>query len=126
MTKLQSIGVNVYYGMAPATVNPGVKYIVVSTINGVEDSDKNAFNGKVAVLLDVVALGNSVLNTADSESMVSSIKGLIDSNTHPDLSPDFYCVTTKLISDEQLNTITTTQTVLRRLLRYEHFIGQIN
>lgn len=126
MTLLQGIGggINVYYGMAPATVNPGNKYIVVSTITGVENSDKNSFDGNVSVLLDVIALGDTVLNVTDSETMVTAIKNLLDWQTDINLLPDFTCITTKLISDEQLNSITSTKTVLRRLLRYEHFIGQ--
>lgn len=118
-------GVKVFYGMAPDTATSGNKYIVVSTITSNEDSDKNSFDGNVSVLLDIVALGNSVLNVADSESMVTSVKGLINSDINPDLSPDFYCVSTNMASDEQLNNISSTQSVLRRLIRFEHFIGQI-
>lgn len=126
MTLLGTIGsgVNVYYGMAPATAPIPTKYILVSNITGVENSDKNSFCGNVTVLLDVVALGSAVLNVTDSESMVAAIKNLLDSQTDINLLPDFTCITTKLISDEQLNSITSTKTVLRRLLRYEHFIGQ--
>lgn len=126
MTLLESIGggVNVFYGMAPDTYATGDKYIVVSSITGAEDSDKNTYGGKVSVLLDVVASGKAVLNVTDSESMVESIKGLIDSKTTLNLSPYFYCVNTNLVSDEQLITNTPTAKVIRRLLRYEHILGQ--
>ena len=127
MSLLNSIGggVKVFYGMAPDTQSSGDKYIVISTITSVENSDKNSFDGNVSVLLDIIALGNSVLNVADSESMVTSVKALINKENNPDLSPDFYCVSTEMTSDEQLNVITSTKTVLRRLIRFEHFIGQI-
>ncbi len=128
MTLLQGIGggVNVYYGMAPSPSITGNKYIVITSIDGNEDSDKNSFDGNVSVLLDVVSLGTSAANITDSESMVSSIKGLINSKTDPDFSPFFKCVTTKLTSDQQLINLTSDKTVVRRLLRYEHFIGQIS
>ncbi len=85
MAILQGIGggVQVFYAQAPNTVTKGNKYIVLSTITGQEASDKNAYNGIVSVLLDIITEGDSVLNIADSESMVSSVKALINSNTNP-------------------------------------------
>ncbi len=128
MTLLEGIGggVNIYYGMAPAPAITGNKYIVISSIDGNEQSDKNSFDGNVAVLLDVIALGTASLNIVASESMVNSVKGIINSSADPNLAPYFKCVTTRLTSDQQLTNITSDKTVVRRLLRYEHFIGQIS
>lgn len=128
MTLLESIGggVNVYYGMAPSPAITGSKYIVISAIDSNEQSDKNSFDGNVAVLLDIVALGKASANITDSESMVNSVKGIINSTLDPNMAPYFKCVTTRLTSDQQLTNITTDKTVVRRLLRYEHFIGQIS
>ncbi len=127
MALLNTIGgdVKVFYGMVPNTENAGDKYIIISSITSVEESDKNSFDGRVSVLLDVVAKREATLNVDDSEFMVSEILSLINSENSPDLSPDFYCVSTNMVSNEQLINKDSTNTILRRLIRFEHFIGQI-
>lgn len=105
--------------------DPGDKYIIARVEAGVEDSDKNSFDGNVSVMVECIAIGDKVANVDAEEFMAGEVKRLINSETDPDLSPDFKCVTTKMTLDQSLDSNTATNTITRRLIRFEHFIGQI-
>ena len=125
MATLTGAGINTYNGIVPDSETPGNKYVVINAISAVENSDKNSFDGNISVLLDIITIGEAVLNYSDSWSMANTIKGLINSKANPDLSPDFYCSLTSLPSETEFIQSTVNQKVLRRLIRFEHFIGQI-
>ena len=114
-----------YYEMAPDTVS-GNKYFIVNSITAVDDSDKNSFDGRVTIMVDIVAKSSdAALNIKDCEAMAAFCKNAINSKTLPDLSPDFHCLTAKITMDQQFNNITNTQKIFRRLLRYEHLIEEL-
>ena len=127
MTLLNTIGngVNVFYEQAPDNAVHGSKYIVVRSTVNVGDDDKNSFNSKTSVVVECISVGGAVSPVTDSEFMVGAVKGLIDRVNQPNLSPDFVCITTKLTSDEQLTMNDGANKILRRVLRYEHQIGQL-
>ena len=124
--KILKVNKPAFYEMIPDTSAAVSSYFLIHTIVGVEDSDKNSFDGKVSIMVDIIA--NSVdaaLNITAVESMAAFCKNAINAKKCPDLSPDFHCITTKIILDQQFNNITNTQKVIRRLLRYEHLIEEL-
>jgi len=115
-----------YFEMAPDPVQVGKKFFLVHSISGVDDSDKNSFDGRVSVTVDCVVNANDgTLNIKDCEAMAGYLKDNINSSACPDMSPDFKCLTTKITFDQSFNNLTGTNKVYRRLIRYEHIITQI-
>ena len=57
--------------------------------------------------------------------MTAFVKNSINSKKCPDLTPDFNCLTTKIVMDQQFNNLTGTQKVIRRMIRYEHLIEEL-
>jgi hypothetical protein len=110
--------------MSDATASP---YVQISTITNQQQAGKHGFNHLSTVLIQVVGY---FLNNVD-EVVVDDLAELVISNiisdgrVQLDLSPDFKMITSKQVSDNDLDDGDETRLYYRRLLRFEHNIQEL-
>lgn len=119
---LSSVGLPVYDGIAPDTEKGS--YILIGEIQASQDQDKAGYMFTVNILLDI-CIKNGNFGYADADGYANSILALINSDSQPNLSPNFQCIRTHLLSSNRLTGLNKTEPIFRRLLRFEHSIVQI-
>jgi hypothetical protein len=121
-TALSGVGLPIYDGMAPDTEKGS--YIVIGEIQSSQDQDKAGYMFTVNILIDI-CIKNANFGFLDADNYANIITGLINSDSQPNLSPNFQVVRTHLLSSNRLTGLNKTEPIFRRLLRYEHSIVQI-
>jgi len=121
-TILSGVGLPVYDGMAPDTEKGS--YIIIGEIQASQEQDKAGYMFTVNILIDI-CIKNSNFGYLDADNYANIVLGLINSDTQPNLSPNFQVVRTHLLSSNRLTGLNKTEPIFRRLLRFEHSICQI-
>jgi len=125
--KLIAIGLKVYEeGAVPDDAT--TPYVVITGQLANEQSNKTDFGHKAYVLLDIVTstLKNSAGGSKGADLIASQILAVINSKTKLVINDDLQAVKIKLVEDNKLNSLSDTESIYRRLLRFEHIIRQLN
>lgn len=102
-------------------------YIIISSIDANEDSNKTDFGNSAQVLLDIVTSfeKNKVVGSKLADTIAGQILGLINSKIRFPIFDGLQIVTTKKIQDQKINNESTTHRIYRRLLRFQHLIKEV-
>jgi hypothetical protein len=126
-SKLTGLGLEVYEsGAIPSgAITP---YVIISSVDAKEESNKSDFGHKAAVLLDIVTKfpKNQTGGGKERDLIVGEIFAVINSKTSFIINENLQSVNLKITSDQTLEGTADTDRVFRRLIRFEHTIRQLN
>lgn len=116
---------NVYYEMAPLSASPASSmYIIVKDIITVDDSDKNSYDVRASVLIDISQEFAGNINSREINKAADDIIQAINEDIQLTLT-NFVCHKSELVSNNVLTERTETGSWAKRLLRFEHFLEQV-
>ena len=120
---VDSSAIEVYDRMAPN--NAAYPYIILSTQTDVDDSVKSCQGHECTMLLDVVTGFNGAVKSDMVDSICSQILGIINSiNNRLTLTNNLQLISTRLISDNTIESQNDVWKILRRLLRFAHKVHE--
>ena len=120
---IDSIAVEVYDKMAPN--NAAYPYIILSTQTDVDDSVKSCQGHECTMLVDVVTGFNGAVKSDILDDICGQILGLINpSFGRLTLTNNLQLISTKLISDNTIESQNDVWKILRRLLRFAHKVHE--
>ena len=126
-TILTSIGLKVYEesSVPDKALTP---YVIISTQTAIEDSNKSDFGHNATVLLDIVTSYaiNNIGGTKQADEIAQQILNVINSKTYFPINPALQNVGLKIGDTHKMNSVTLTERVYRRLIRFEHIVRQVN
>lgn len=108
-------------------------YVILSSMDSSEESNKSDFGNTVRSLFDIVTEfdRNTIGGSAQADTIAGVILAKINSKTKLDIATEgLQIVNTKVIQDQKLSTQTPstqtpTKSVFRRLIRFENLIMQV-
>lgn len=116
---------NVYYEVAPLSSTPLLDpYVIVKSIITVDDSDKNSYDVRASVLIDLSQEFAGNINSTEINRAADEIMQAINEDIQLTLT-NFICHKSELVSNNVLTERTETGSWAKRLMRFEHFLEQV-
>lgn len=126
-SKLTALDLDVYEnGAVPS--GSTTPYIIISSVDIREESNKSDFGHKAAILLDIVTKfpKNQTGGGKERDLIAGQILAVINSKAPFIINENLQSVNLKITSDQTLEGTADTDRVFRRLIRFEHTIRQLN
>lgn len=119
---VQGITLPIYDAEGP--VGDFGSYILLGDRSSTQTLYKGGYTSECTLLVDIVVKGDN-FGFQDSEDAANQVLGLINSDNHPNCSPDFQVVTTAVQSTNSLTGINKTDNIFRTLIRFRHQVKQL-
>lgn len=102
-------------------------YVQLSTQTDRQENGKSGFQHESTMLIEVIGYWDKNISEAEVDGLAEMVINAIvpDDHDYLSLAPDFKMITSKLVSDNDIDEGDDTRVYYRRLLRFEHKIQEL-